>query len=325
MEKKAEGGTGIVHQLPTLVFMGTPDFAVPSLRKLAASGATIPLVVTQPDRPSGRGKKLTPPPVKEAAEALGIPVYQPDRIRKPEALELIRSHGADCLAVVAYGQILPQALLDMHPLGAINVHGSLLPKYRGAAPIQRALLAGETQTGISIMLLDAGMDTGPVLCRSAVCIGDSETFGELRERLSILGADLLVDTLRRWKSEEIVPKAQDEALASGAPPITKDELRLEWAHAAGRIVDRIRAFDPSPGAFFMLGGKRVKCFRASLPGVRSEGKPGELLGGGQGGLLVLGGDGNALSIADLQMEGQRRMSAGEFVRGRLMPAGSLLG
>ncbi len=312
------------HQLPSLVFMGTPDFAVPSLRKLADSRAAVRLVVTQPDRPSGRGKKLTPPPVKRAAESLGIPVYQPERIRKAEALEHIRSFDAECIAVVAYGQILPQALLDAHPLGAVNVHGSLLPRYRGAAPIQRAILDGETQTGVSIMLLDAGMDTGSVLCRSAVQLREYETFGELRERLSLYGADLLVEALGKWKSGQIVPEVQDETLASYAPPIRKEELRIDWVEAARGIVSRIRAFDPSPGAFFFTQGKRVKCFRATLPGFRAEGRPGEVLGEGQGGLVVLGGDGDTLSIAELQMEGQRRMSAGEFIRGRSMPAGSLL-
>jgi len=324
MEEKTERGYSIATGLPPLVFMGTPEFAVPSLRKLAEAGAPILLVVTQPDRPSGRGKKVTLPPIKLLAQELGIPVFQPDRVRKPEAIDRIRSAGAECAVVVAFGQILPQALLDVFPLGALNVHASLLPKYRGAAPVHRAILEGDSGTGISVMLLDAGMDTGPVLTRRGLEIGDRETFGELHDRLAAEGAELLIETLKGWKAGSVAAEPQDDAHASYAPPLGKEQFRLEWTQPAERIVSRIRAFDPQPGAFFMCGGKRVKCFRASLLSLRTAGQGGEVVGLQAGGLVVLGGDGRSLLIGELQMEGQRRVSAPEFVRGRPLPPGTRL-
>lgn len=307
-----------------MIFMGTPDFAVPSLLKLAEAGADIPLVVTQPDRPSGRGKKVNSPPVKLAAEKLGIPVYQPEKTKDPEVIEHIRSYGAECAVVVAYGQILTQAFLDSFPLGAINVHASLLPRHRGAAPINRAILEGDAKTGVSIMLLDSGMDTGPVLSRLETPIQERESFGEVHDRLAELGPGLLLETLREWKRGAVAPQPQDEALATNAPPIRKAELRLAWDLPARRIVDTIRAFEPWPGAFGIFQGKRVKFFRATLMSLSAEGESGKIVGQTEEGLAILGGDGRALVVGELQMEGQRRMSADEFLRGRSMPPGSCL-
>lgn len=304
--------------------MGTPDFAVPSLRMLAEAGAPIVLVVTQPDRPSGRGQKLTPSPVKLLAEKLNIPVFQPDRVRKPEAIEHIRSLGAECAAVVAYGQILPQSLLDLFSLGVLNVHGSLLPKYRGAAPVQRSILSGDSETGISIMLLDAGMDTGPVLSQLRTSIGEDDNFKTLHDRLSRLGAELMCATLKEWCAGRISPRPQEESLVTYAPPISKEELRLDWQLPALRLVNAIRAFDPWPGAYCLYQGKRVKCFKASLLHWEGEGAAGEVVGVTDKGLVILGGDKKAFAVGELQLEGQRRLAAAEFLRGHPVTPGSHL-
>ncbi len=311
-------------RLPSVVFMGTPDFATPSLKRLLEAGAPVLEVVTQPDRPKGRGKKFVPSPVKVFAEQRGLPVYQPPRTRDAEAIEHICSLGAECLVVVAFGQILPTALMERHRLGALNVHGSLLPKYRGAAPIQRAIAAGDTVTGISIMLLDAGMDTGPVLSQREMIVTEEDNFGTVHDRMSLLGAELLCETLAAWGSGRIVPKAQDDSLANNAPPIGKDELRIEWDRPARSIVNRIRAFDPVPGAFAGYDGKRMKLFSASLLPWRGEGGPGEIVGHTEKGLVVLAGDGQALSIGEVQLEGHRRLPASQFLRGRPMPPGAYM-
>src|SRR5208337_2872917 len=205
---------------------GTPNFAVPCLQKLLECKAGVRLVVTQPDRPSGRGRRICESPVKTLANEAGIPIYQPERIRGGEVIEKIRAYGAECAVVVAFGQLVPQSFLDLFPLGTLNIHGSLLPRYRGAAPIQRAILAGETLTGVSIMLLDSGMDTGPVLSQKELTIGPMDNFGTVYQSLAEQGAELLVDTLRDWTAGRISARAQDDALATYAPPIQKDELRI---------------------------------------------------------------------------------------------------
>jgi methionyl-tRNA formyltransferase len=307
-----------------IVFLGTPDFAVPSLRKLLESEFEVRLAITQPDRPSGRGRKICESPVKTLAKQAGIPIYQPARVRGAEVIDKIRSYGAQCAVVVAFGQILPQSFLDIFALGTLNVHGSLLPKYRGAAPIQRAILAGESETGVSIMLLDAGMDTGPVLSQRAVAVGAADTFGDVRQNLAREGAALLVDTLADWMAGRLTARAQQESQATYAPPIKKEELRIGWNSPAKDIINKVRAFDPAPGAWFMLGGKRVKCFKAARFPWTTAGTPGEVIGVAETGLVVSGGCGHPLSVAELQMEGQRRMRACEFVCGRSIPVGSFL-
>lgn len=324
MEKKDEGGYGIEAPLPDLVFLGTPDFAVASLRKIIEAGAPVRLVITQPDRPKGRGRKLSKSPVKMLAEETGIPVYQPERIRGDEVIDSIRSFGAKCAVVVAFGQILPRKFLDAFPLGTLNVHASLLPKLRGAAPIQRAILSGESKTGISIMLLDAGMDTGPVLSQREVSIDSEDNMGIIHDRLSETGAGLLVETLRQWSAGCLTPIMQDESLATYAPPLRKEELQIRWNHPAKDIINTIRAFDPWPGAYFQYRDKRIKCFAARPFPWSGTGEPGEVVGMSEAGIIVTGGDRKALSIGELQMEGQRRISAGEFIRGRPMPARSVL-
>jgi methionyl-tRNA formyltransferase len=326
MEEEANTGTDLgSHQnLPSLVFLGTPDFAVPSLQLLADAGADIRLVVTQPDRAQGRGRKVAPPPVKILAQKLGIPVFQPQRLRASEAVEHIGVVDEECLVVVAYGQLLPQELLDRAPLGAINVHASLLPQYRGAAPIQRALMAGERTTGISIMLLDAGMDTGPILQQQQIFIDERDTGGSLHDRLATLGAELLVGALKFWKSGAIAATPQDAARASYAPPIRKEETRLSWHQEARKIVNHIRAFDPWPGVHCRCRGQRLKCFDAALLPWKGQGHAGEILGLGETGLVVLGGDQQALSVGALQLDGHRRLSANDFLRGHEITQGTVL-
>ena len=297
---------------------------MPSLRRLLESGAEVRLVITQPDRPSGRGRKICDSPVKTLALKAGIPVYQPERIRGGEVIEKIRSYGAQCAVVVAFGQILPQSFLDIFTLGTLNVHGSLLPKYRGAAPIQRAILAGESETGLSIMLLDAGMDTGPVLSQKKVAVGPEDTFGHLFESLADVGAELLLDTLAGWAAGRLKAEIQEEGLVTYAPPIKKEELRIDWNSPAKDIINKVRAFDPAPGAWFLLGGKRVKCFRAVSFPWAVTGTPGEVIGMAESGLIVSGGCGQSFSIGELQAEGQRRIRACEFTRGRPIPVGSFL-
>jgi methionyl-tRNA formyltransferase len=324
MEEKTQGGETIDPALPSLIFLGTPEFAVPSLKKLVGAKAPIVLAVTQPDRPSGRGKRLRAPPVKLLAESCGIPVYQPQRIKENEALEHIRAFGAECAIVVAYGQILSQAFLDAFTLGTLNVHASLLPAYRGAAPMQRSLLAGEARSGVTIMLLDAGMDTGPILTQRELPLEEDETFGSLHDKMAQMGADLLLETLKRWSAGRVAPVPQQDPMATYAPPLLKTEGRLRWDTPAHRIVNTIRAFDPLPGAYGFYRGQRLKFFQAALLSWKGEGAAGEIVGCTERGLVVLGGDGQGLVIGQLQLEGQRRLAAAEFLRGHAMPVGSLL-
>ncbi|MGC9193979.1 MAG: methionyl-tRNA formyltransferase [Syntrophobacteraceae bacterium] len=311
--------------MPGLVFFGTPDFAVPSLQKLLETRADVRLVITQPDRASGRGRKINQSPVKMLALKEGLSVYQPETLRSTEAIEKVRAYGAEIAVVVAFGQLLSQTLLDLFPLGALNIHGSLLPRLRGAAPIQRSILTGENPTGISIMLLDSGLDTGPVLLQEQSLIGPEDAFGAVYKNLSQMGAKLLLRALADWPAGRICPLAQDSGRATYAPPIRKEELRINWNSPAKDIINQIRAFDPAPGAWFSLGGKRVKCFRAaSVSWAAAARSGGEVIGMAESGLIVTGGCGGSLCLGELQMEGMRRMSAGEFTRGRPIPQGSFL-
>jgi methionyl-tRNA formyltransferase len=249
-----------------IVFAGTAQFAVPSLRALHAAGHEVLLVVTQPDRPAGRGMKVTPPPVKVASQELGLPVYQPEKIRDPMAVERIRAVSPDLLVVVAYGQIIPRSVLAIPRLGAINVHASLLPRWRGAAPIARAVLAGDAETGVSIMRMDEQLDHGPVLAMRATPIGEDEDAVALTSRLADLGAELLVQTLENF--DQAHADEQDHAVASVAPKLRKDEGVLEWAMGASEIDRRVRALQPWPGATLPTAKGRVKVLRGHVEGDR---------------------------------------------------------
>lgn len=297
-----------------LVFLGTPEFAVPTLERIAAAGHQVVAAFTQPDRPKGRGNELAAPPVKIAAERLSIPVYQPERVRRPEVVEQIRAMAPDAMVVVGYGQIIPQSILDIPPLGIINVHASLLPKYRGAAPIQWAIARGETRTGVTTMRIDAGLDTGEMLLKAETQIGAEESAVELSARLAVMGADLLIRTLDELSI--IQPEKQDNSQASYAPILKKEDGKIGWRMSAEEIANRIRGFQPWPGGYTFLRGKRLAIWKARAePGSDSAGViRGKRVGCGQG----------LLELIEVQPEGKKRMSAEAFLNGHQVKDGEVL-
>jgi methionyl-tRNA formyltransferase len=312
-----------------IVFMGSPDFAVPCLETLLGTDEIV-AVVCQPDKPAGRGQKLTPPPVKERALAAGLRVMQPASVRKPPFLDELRALDPDLAVVVAYGKILPPEVLAAPRLGCINVHGSLLPKYRGAAPIQWAIIRGERETGITLMQMDAGMDTGPMLLERKLPIDEEITAGELFEKLAPLGAETLRDGLAMLKLGRLHPRPQDHAAATMAPMLTKETGRVDFSSGATAVRDLVRGCDPWPTAYTMLGGEVLKLFRARR--VSGSGPPGVVLGADRDGLLVAcgppdGSDGplNAVAFGELQLPGRKRMPAQALLAGRDIPAGTRLG
>ena len=295
--------------------MGTPDFAVASLRALCAAGHEIAAVVTKPDMPKNRGMKLMPSPVKKAALELGLPVYTPEKIKSAETAELLASFGADVFAVVAFGRLLPKHILDMPRLGCVNVHGSLLPKYRGSAPVQWTVLNGEKTAGVTTMLLDEGMDTGAMLLSESVEVGEYESFGSLYARLADVGAELLVRTLAGLEDGSVVPTPQDEALASYAPPVTKDMCPVDWEKSTVDIINKIRGLDPAPAANADIAGVRFKLFGARPTGRRSDLPAGSVAGTDKQGIEVVCGGGETLVITELQAPGGKRMKAADYLRG----------
>jgi len=303
-----------------IIFMGTPDFAVPSLKALLAHGEDIAAVITQPDRPKGRGRKLAAPPVKDVALGAGLPVLQPVKIKTDAFLDALRDLHPDLVVVAAYGKILPKALLDLPPLGAINVHGSLLPKYRGAAPIQRALVNGETETGITIMQMDEGMDTGDILLSGALPIAPQDTAATLAGKMADLGADLLIKALDLLRDNRLRPVKQDESLASSAPPLCKHEGRINWTDSARAIGCRLRGFDPWPAASTTLEGTNMRFFKPEVIDRPAQEKPGTLCRADAGGLLIATGKGYLL-VKEIQREGGKRMPVESFLRGRPLQPG----
>lgn len=313
---------------PRVVFFGTPEFAVPSLRALLADDITVVGVVTQPDRPQGRGLAVLPPPVKVAAREADLPVIQPASVRAADALAAIAAWEPDCLVVVAYGQILPKGLLAMPRLGAYNLHASLLPKYRGAAPINWAIMRGERETGVTVQHMVSKLDAGDIVRQVAVPIGERETAGELHDRLAEVGARLLVETLRAVFAGKATRVPQDETQATYAPLLTRDHGRIDWARPAVEIDRLIRGLNPWPVAFTSAGGRALKIWRAEpLPGAGEAAvgaAPGQIVAAGEDGLDVVTGDG-ILRLLEVQGEGGRRMAAGEYLRGHRLQAGSRLG
>jgi methionyl-tRNA formyltransferase len=295
--------------------MGTPQFAVPSLESLVDAGHEVLAVFTQPDRPKGRGQQLAVSPVKAAALSRGLPVFQPERIRRPEVVEQLRDAQAEAMVVVGYGQIIPQSILDLPPLGIVNVHASLLPKYRGAAPIQWAIAQGDTRTGVTTMRIDAGLDTGDMLLKAELEIGPEETAPELSERLAPLGARLLVETLKGLVDESIVPEPQNESEATLAPILRKEDGRIDWRRQAGEIYNRARGFAPWPGAWTKFRSQGLQVTRCQVAGERDLGEPGTLHLVGRR-VLVSAGEGSTLELLEVQPEGRKRMAAEAFRNGQ---------
>ena len=306
-----------------VVFMGTPEFAVPSLKALLDAGYAVVGVFTQPDRPVGRGHKLAACPVKKLAVERGVPVYQFERLRNEEGLACLRALAPDIVVTAAFGQILSQALLDVPKMGTVNVHASLLPAYRGAAPINWCILNGETRTGVTTMLTDAGVDTGAMLLRRETDIGETETAAELSARLSQLGAELLIETLKGYIAGEIAPTPQDERLASRQPMLKKEMGLIDWTRSAKEIACQARGLDPWPSAYTDYAGGTLKIYRAR-PAV-GEGEPGTVLrSSAKEGLFVACGEG-ALEVLEMQAPGGKRMSARAYLAGKKIEPGTRFG
>ncbi|HRF50167.1 MAG TPA: methionyl-tRNA formyltransferase [Anaerolineales bacterium] len=296
--------------MTSVVFMGTPEFAVPSLRALARAYSVVG-VVTQPDRPAGRGRQLVAPPVKTAAQDLGIPIIQPDRLREPAAMEQLKAWAPDLIVVAAFGQLLRPAVLDLPRFGCVNVHASLLPRHRGAAPISAAILAGDSETGVTIMRMDVGLDTGPMLLARSLPISDSDTTASLTASLATLGADLLLETLPGYLAGTVPPRPQDDALATYAPQLKKEDGRLDFSETAEELARRVRAFSPWPGAYCLWQGQPLKVLEARP--ISGRGVPRTVSGGLDGPALTCA-DGQLLLIK-IQPAGKRPMSALDFARG----------
>jgi methionyl-tRNA formyltransferase len=305
-----------------IVFMGTPKAAAVSLERLIASGHEIAAVYTQPDRPSGRGKRIVFSPVKDIAQANDIAVVQPVKIKTPEALEQFRSFGAEVAVVVAYGRILPEGFLTAFPLGAINVHFSLLPKYRGAAPVNWAIVNGEAETGVTTMKMDAGLDTGDILLQRSTPIGERENAVELMERLSVLGADLLIDTMTDLKSIE--RRKQNDSAATFAPIMKKEDGLIDWSMTADEIARRVRGFQPFPTSYAFYANSRLTIWNAAQKSESSSASPGTVINANGDELTVACGIGTVLSILEVQPEGKRRMSTRDFLNGAKLSPGAVL-
>ncbi len=303
-----------------IVFMGTPDFALPSMKGLIAAHEVC-AVVTQPDRPAGRKNQLRQSPVKRLALSAGIPVFQPKRIREPEAINALTVVDADLFVVVAFGQILPEALLDLPRHGTINVHASLLPRWRGAAPIQAAIRAGDKESGITIMLLDAGLDTGPLLAKRPLKLARDETGKSLHDRLSLLGADLLVETLPRYLAGKITPRCQDDTLATYAPQINKEDGEIDWTTSALDIERLVRAFTPWPGTYTRWKGKQLKV----ISGRPDDGQApaGQVVE--HGGAIAIGTGQGLYHPSELQISGKKRLKIADFINGHRDFVGTQLG
>jgi methionyl-tRNA formyltransferase len=308
-----------------LVFCGTPQFAVPSLLALIDAGHEIALVLTQPDRPSGRGMQMFAPPVKQLAEGAGLEVLQPEKIKNNEELRTrLTAIAPDAIIVVAYGRIIPKWMLELPRFGNINVHGSLLPKYRGAAPIQWAIARGETITGVTTMHLDEGLDTGDMLLSRKLSIGASETAEDLYPKLSQIGAELLIDTLVGLESSSITPQKQDESLASHAPILTRDDGRIDFSFTAKEIYDRWRGFQPWPGAWTTFDRKKLLVAKMLPAHVAASAEPGQIHIDHDR-LFACCAASTWIALEEVQLEGKRRMPAGDFLRGQSLKSGDGLG
>ncbi len=305
-----------------VVFMGTPEFACPTLQRLVDRGEEIAAVVTQPDRPKGRGQKPGLPPVKELAERYGLPVLQPVRVRAPEFIEQMRSLAPDLVVVVAFGQILPKSLLEIPRYGCINVHASLLPRYRGAAPLNWCIINGETETGVTTMLMDAGLDTGDMLVKRVTPIDPEEDSRSLHDRLSVLGAEALDETLELLAAGRLSPEKQDDSLSCYAPMLKKEDGLIDWKLEPVAVKNLVRGMNPWPGAFTYLDGKLVKVFRVATG--EGRGVPGTVLTADRDGIAVACGGGSVI-LLELQLEGKKRLPVRDFLAGCRIGPGTILG
>ncbi|HPY55823.1 MAG TPA: methionyl-tRNA formyltransferase [Sedimentibacter sp.] len=301
-----------------VIFMGTPGFAVPTLEKLHESRHNLVLVVTQPDKPSGRGKKLKKSEVKETAEKLGLKIFQPDKIKKQENIDLLKSYNPDVIVVVAYGQILNKEILTLPKYGCINVHASLLPKLRGAAPLNWALINGETKTGITTMQMDVGLDTGDMLLKSEVEIDENINVGELHDILMHKGAELLIETLDKLEKNELTPKKQDDSLSSYAPILNNENRKINWNLPAKSIHNLIRGLSPWPAAYFTLDEKTVKVYSSSYINNDSDYEPGYVIKANNEGIFVKAKDGIVI-LKEIQMPGKKKMPVEAYLRGNKFP------
>lgn len=299
-----------------IVFMGTPDFAVPCLEALIKSGYDVCGVFTQPDKPKGRGYALAPPPVKVTALENNIPVYQPTTLKDGEALKILNELSPDCIVVVAYGKILPKDILDLPRYGCINVHASLLPKYRGAAPIQWSVINGETETGVTTMYMDVGLDTGDMIMKKSCEIGENETAGQLHDKLSSLGAQLIVDTLKALENGSATREKQDDSQSCYSPMLDKSLCRIDWNQTAQQVHNKVRGLSPWPVAVASINGKKVKIHQTAK--CADSGTPGEIISLSP--LTVACGCGSVI-INELQLEGKKRMDSGSFLNGHKLSIG----
>jgi methionyl-tRNA formyltransferase len=317
--------TGPVNRI---IFMGTPDFAVPSLKALLDSNENVVCVITQPDRPKGRGRKLTPPPVKELALQSGLPVLQPEKIREEGFLARISEFNPDLIVLTAYGRILPGSLINLPSYGTINVHASLLPKYRGAAPIQWALINGETETGVTIMQMDEGLDTGDILLAEKLLISPDDTAGSLFSRLAELGGTALKKAMEQLRADKLTPIKQDDSLATLAPLLKKEDGLVEWSKSAEQISCLIRGLDPWPTTYTVMNGKRFRLFSPQVinqSDCQEKGPaPGTICRADHNGLVVCTGSGYLL-VREVQPENSKRMTVDAYLRGHPLKPGTRLG
>jgi len=306
-----------------IIFMGTPDFAVPTLEGLINSNHKIIAVFTQPDRPKGRGREVVPSPVKVKADANNIPVLQPEKVKEPDFIKKISEYNPDCIVVVAFGQILPKDILNLPRYGCINLHASLLPKYRGAAPINWALIKGETKTGVTSMFMEEGMDTGDILIQREIEIKEDDNAGTLHDKLSQIGNNVILETLDKLERGIIKRIKQDSSVATYASKIKKEDCIIDWNAGAEDIVNKIRGLTPLPGAYTLYNGKRLKITNADYKKQEARGKNGEVFEVNRNGIKVTCRDGIVI-IKSLQPEGKRVMSAGEFLSGHNIKKGEIL-
>lgn len=306
-----------------IIFMGTPDFAAAALQALLNGPDQVVAVVTQPDKPKGRGKKLTPPPVKVIAEASSIPVLQPMKIKTEEFRDSLRAYKPDVIVVAAYGRILPKSLLELAPHGCINIHGSLLPAYRGAAPIQWAIINGDKEAGVTIMQMDEGMDTGDMLLKASVPVTDDTTAGDLFTELAEMGGNTILKALELLKKGDLQPERQDDALATAAPMLKKGDGLVDWQKSAAEIHCLIRGLDPWPSAYCFLEGQRLRLFSPQVLHRDSDTSPGTIIKADKRGLLVATGR-DCLLIREIQPEGKKRMSVESYLCGRALAEGTSL-